>query len=636
MSLFSGPRGGYLRFEGGRLLLDTAFCGRALAEVLVDGRPAGPWEPAADGRWESDCGELRLSAAAEEGGWRLALRNAGSAPLRLGSATFARWKPESFRPGLDAGLHRELVHGGSYRDTGCGVKCVGERTALLPNSQPSSLFALYGRETGAALLLGVVPPLGAELCTVRTLHAEPHMEGAFGFEVLMDLQCTLEPGTGISVSTLAVLEGPDPLALLSAYGDLWSRCRDGRAIRPRTVGWNSWDAYSGAVTRAHMDANIAAAERLFPGAVRTFVIDEGWEQQWGGWVPNSKLGDLREFCRSVRERGATPGIWTAPLLVNAYHPLFLDRPDWFARGDDGQIRIDSYAYGPMAYLDPTREDVLEHLRELFTRLRSWGFGYFKVDFTQCVLLASGFSDGRVGRGDLLRRAFRAVRQAVGEEAALVSCGAPFESVAGIADAARISGDIHVYWTHVMRNAAAFSVRWWMQGRLWNNDPDFLVVRGPDTARPPFGKHVPVRPADPASMWMAGRVFDENEARAYALLVHLAGGETVLSDGLDLLNGTGRDIVSRAMGARGKPGVPEDLFHTEQVLPRIWISRGSDDAVVGLFNWLDVPARVDFRPEDHGLDGVAMDFWTGKRVPALPARQPRRSALALVYGKGIGG
>ena len=79
----------------------------------------------------------------------------------------------------------------------------------------------------------------------------------------------------------------------------------------------------------------------------------------GQWqVPRGPGGLLpaREIARGI------PWIWTAPLLVNIYNPLYLEKPEWFAERADGQVQTDSYSYGPMAYLDRTVPEVIEHLR----------------------------------------------------------------------------------------------------------------------------------------------------------------------------------------------------------------------------------------------------------------------------------
>lgn len=624
-----------LRFDEGSLLLTAPWGGEARATILVnDEAVTAEWGRDPEGRPSCQHGPWRLTVLAGAGGaLALEVANTSAAPAALRTVCFGRFAPAAFTPPLETWRFRELIHGGSFEQLASGVKGVGRKAFGLDFIAPSGLLTVYQQEDGPALLLGALPPSSCAFCEFITLHSEPHLEGSFGVEIRHRFECQVPAGRAVRTSPVVALAGPEGTGLLQQYGELWVELQGGGPARPPCVGWNSWDFYSGAVTREALDENLAAAVELFGDALQVFCIDEGWEQQWGAWEPNPKFPQgLAGFCAHVKAAGRVPGIWTAPLLVNTYNPLFLAHPEWFAARADGQLRTDSYSYGPMAYLDTTQPAVLDHLRGLFRRLREAGFGYFKVDFTQCILRAERFADPSVGRADLVRRAFAAIREAIGEDAYLLACGAPYESVTGLVDGVRTTGDIHIYWGHVLRNAQALAARWWMTGRLWNGDPDFLVVRGPETAGAPYGRRQVVTPLGPDGGWLAGREFSEPEARAYALLVHLSGGDVILGDPLRRLYPAALEMVRRVLRPR-PAAIPIDLFSSDQDLPRTWISRGESDTVVGLFNWSEYTAGLDFDPAAHGLAGTPRDFWTDEPVPALPARLHRRSCLALRYARG---
>ena len=620
-----------ITIEDGALRLQCPWSTAAEGEILVNGEPVREeWKPEAAGQWHCRVGPWQLALEEPAKGLLLLeLTNMNPEPVGLDTVHFARWRPQAFSPPLPTESFRELLHGGSFGNLASGVKCVGRKTAGLDAVASSSVLTVYQRDDGTALLLGVLPPVGEAFSELVTLHDEPHLEGDFGFEIRHQFGCEVEPGASVRTAPIVALSGSSGTDLMAEYGELWHQRLERKPRRRPMTGWNSWDYYAGAVTRPVMDENLSAARELLGDGSHVLVIDEGWEQQWGTWEANAKFpGGLEDFARHVGDEGWTPGIWTAPLLVNTYNPLYLEKPEWFAARADRQVQADSYSYGPMAYLDVTRPEVLDHIEGIFRRLRGLGFEYFKVDFCHCILAAERFCDRGVGRADLIRRAFAAIRLAIGQDAYLVSCGAPYESVVGLADAVRSTGDIHIHWGHVLRNAAALSVRWWMQGKLWNCDPDFLVVRGPDTALPPYAKRKVVGPLGLETGWLAGREFSEMEARTYALLVHLTGGDVILSDPLRQLRPEGLDILRAVRTPRAAAAVPVDLFESEQDLPRIWISRTEEDTLVGLFNWSDKPARVDFDPAHHGLRGQPVDFWTGQPVQNLPTRMARRSSVAL--------
>ena len=367
------------------------------AATLVDGQPVSPWTAVAEDRCRGQAGPWRVEAvAAGHGSVRLEVTNTGNEILTLGTVTVARWRAEAFQPALEAGDFREFVHGGSFLNMSCGVKVVGRKTHWVDHAAPSSMVAVYQRDDGQALLLGVLPELGDGFAEFATLHAEPHLDGAFGWEARQIFQRTVAPGETVRCSPVTALRGTDGTRLLARYGALW-RERHAPSDRPTQIGWNSWDHRAGAVTRASIDENLAAARRLFGDALKVFCIDEGYEVQWGTWAANAKFPEgLADYCRHVRANGGIPGVWTAPLLVNTYNPLYFEHPDWFAGRADGQVQIDSFAYGPMAYLDVTRNDVLDHIRGVFRSLKEAGFAYFKVDFSHCILKATRFADPSVG------------------------------------------------------------------------------------------------------------------------------------------------------------------------------------------------------------------------------------------------
>ncbi|MBT3287121.1 MAG: hypothetical protein HN380_07220 [Victivallales bacterium] len=621
-----------LDIVGNALVLQTPWQAAALpAETAIDGHAAGPWQTETPSCCTSAAGPWQLAVdLAGHGSVRLSITNASAGTLTLGTAIVARWRPEAFAPALVAGDFREFIHGGSFLAMNCGVKVVGRKLMSLDHAAPSSMVTVYQHDDGTALLLGVLPGLGDGFAEFATLHAEPHLDSAFGWEARQVFQRTVAPGETVLCSPMTAFSGSDGTRLLTAYGELW-RERNAPRERPIQVGWNSWDHHAGAVTRASIDENLAASRRLFGDTMKVFCIDEGYEVQWGTWAPNAKFPEgLADYCRHVKANGGVPGIWTAPLLVNCYNPLYFEHPEWFAERADGQVQTDAFAYGPMAYLDVTRDDVLDHIRAVFEGLRALGFEYFKVDFCHCILKATRFSDPSVGRAALIRRAFETIREGIGPEPYLLGCGAPYESVYGSVDAVRTTGDIHIFWGHILRNAAMFAARYWMQGNLWNCDPDFLVVRGPETAAPPYGRRQITTPMGPDGGWISGREFNEAEARAYALLVHLTGGDVILGDHLPALFENGVEMLRKTLQPRPDAAVPVDLFTTEQDLPRIWISRGEEDTLVGLFNWTEKPAHLAFDPAEHGLAGRPVDFWTDEPVPALPSRLPRRGSLALRY------
>jgi hypothetical protein len=325
-------------------------------------------------------------------------------------------------------------------------------------------------------------------------------------------------------------------------------------------------------------------------------------------------------------------------MVNRYTQLYRERPAWFALDAIGQVAVKAYSYGPMSFLDVTLPEVRQWLFDTFKRLRGEGFEYFKVDFTQEILNAVKFHDASVGRGQIVRLIFQTVREAIGEDAYLLACGAPYQSVTGLVDASRASADIHNFWGHVLRNVGAIASRYWQHRKLWNNDPDFVIARSGETANSKYlNKDMPYAPFEYKEFWMKGREMNEREIRAYLLFIYLSAGDMMLSDDLPDLKENAvhmiKRILERPLGAAARP---VDLFDNHAGLPSIYVAREKDFAVVGVFNWEEDRKEVKLVPEDLGIGNLSdiKTFWDGKAVSAkngaISLSLPPRSCEAYVF------
>ncbi len=565
-------------------------------------------------------------------------KNKAKAAVSLKSVSII-FDPKKMESPLSCADWMEFIHTHNFEKP-CGVKRVGLAGTYLPsNPESAMLYLLRSRRTGCALLLAALPPHHGDFTRFKARHDAPHQEGTFGVEITFILDCLVKPGTTVRTSSICCAVGDDPHVLLAEYGEKWRKAL-GSPLKPKTVGWNSWDYFSGAVTAADIHRNHDAMRKLFTIKAPRIVIDEGYEPRWGVWQANWKFPEgLKGFCARVSKGGGVPGVWTAPLMVNSYTDFYRDHPECFGRNAEGAIATKLYSYGPMAFLDPTHPKSAEFLDGVFRSLKKDGFRYFKVDFTQEVLNATVFSDRAVPRGGIIRRAFEIIRNAIGKDAYLLACGASYESVTGLVDACRTTGDIHNFWSHVMANAAGMAGRYWMQGNLWNNDPDFLIVRTPETCSlPRMNREFPPRPFNAADYWLAGRELNYEEAKVYALLIHLSGGDVFLSDDLPTLNKKGIGLLTKALERPlTAPAVPLDLFESHHSLPAVWLAEEKNRYVLGIINWQEDPAEISASLEELGVESFTQitNFWDGKEAKGcgdgeiLAVLEPRTCAAFVI-------
>ena len=202
-------------------------------------------------------------------------------------------------------------------------------------------------------------------------------------------------------------------------------------------------------------------------------IDDAWQAEVGDWLELSgRFASLGDLAGRIRAAGRRPGVWLAPFLATARAAVAREHPDWFPSWAgvnwNAELRgMDLSRPGPRAYL-----------RETFDRLRALGFDYFKIDFLYAGALSANLEAYRSG--------LRLIRDAIGEDAYLLGCGAPILPSVGLVDAMRVSADIALHYEpsdgpdpcQPSQVGAELSTvgRAWQHGRFWVNDPDCIVAR----------------------------------------------------------------------------------------------------------------------------------------------------------------
>lgn len=327
-------------------------------------------------------------------------------------------------------------------------------------------------------------------------------------------------GTALLISADgAVVEPPTPGSLDEALRRAGDRFGPGRTaeIAP---GWCSWYYHFGDVTADDIVCSVDEAARLeLP--IETFQIDDGYEAGIGDWLePSRRFGSVADTVAAIRAAGRRAGIWTAPFLVGERSRLAREHPDWLV----GEADAGENWNQRLRVLDVTHPEAAEHLEAVFATFAALGIDYHKLDF-----MYAGALPGR-RREDVTplaayREGLRIIRLGAGEGATLVGCGAPLLPSIGLVDAMRVGPDVlgepgrGADDTRAAINKAlqATQARAWMNGRLWVNDPDCLVVRPEIPERETWAAHV----------------------TAY-------GGLVVSSDRLDKLDECGIELTRNAM------------------------------------------------------------------------------------------
>ncbi len=407
---------------------------------------------------------------------------------------------------------------------------------------------------------------------------------------------------------------------------------------PAHAAWNSWDHYRLTVTEDDILENLAELKKhaWLRDLVRYVIIDDGWEARTGDWEPNGKFGRGMDWLAGeIRAAGFLPGMWAAPFFAEAGSRIYDEHPEYCVQYEGAPYR--PYAlvgcgspWGDRAYLDPTRPEVADHIYQLWRKFYGWGYRYFKTDFLANPWKLNRKSDnpdappdrpepdfsGTLGLHDRAlglhlghRRCMTAIRSAIGEDSFWLGCGSVWATGAGLMDASRVSADITITWKSLVKCGRNAFLNQHAHGRIWLNDPDFLVVRGRDTGTPEQLADFQTEEINQSKPKYPD-AFTLDEARMWAAITALSGGMVVLSDRIKWLNEAGLDILKtiapRLSGATGR------VLAWEGDLPRVVLQESPKGRLLGLFNWNEseqAPASAD---EAAALPEASWrDLWSGK-------------------------
>ncbi|SMO31953.1 hypothetical protein SAMN06265350_10123 [Solitalea koreensis] len=379
-----------------------------------------------------------------------------------------------------------------------------------------------------------------------------------------------------------------------------------------------------------------AATKLKPYDLGVIQIDDQWQD--GG----SFNGPLRGFDRvnpkgaypngmastanAIKQSGFTAGIWWMPFARNHQDPEYKDRQDWFARRMDGSPYETKWGG---TSLDITNPQVQQHLKHVAGTLHNWGFNYFKMDglwtgtVTEQVYINDGYKDDQMGNCkplydssktqiEAFRMGLNLLRETVGSEVFFSGCCVSqnmrsFGASIGLVDAMRVGPDFNHDGQGIRTGAIRASRLYFLNGRVWWNDPDPSIIRESGAAT-----------ADGACKGIGSLT----RARLLPSWVALSKQFFLSSDWLPDLSEDRLDIMKRCMASHQGIARPIDAF--DKTLPSIWLATdehtGVQRNVLGLFNWDTASQKIGCKSAWAGLPAnneyYAFDFWDNKVLPNI--------------------
>ena len=503
-----------------------------------------------------------------------------------------------------------------------------ERDSDVTGDMSRLMTALYLPGTESGVFFGAVPA-GERLFYSAFQLSRTHLSGDW------EVGIHLAPGETVAVGKVMLYAGDELDRALAEFAGMFGTPRPAPEL-VKNAGWNSWDYYLWQVSAEAVRENMQyiADTPWLRERIKYIVLDDGWQHAWGEWYANHRFpGGMKKMADEIAAAGFVPGIWVGPFLETSQGQTATSKPELLIRRRETGLPVTMSGGSPRSLcLDPTHPGTHELLRKVFGRLREAGYRYFKTDFLWYAISAvrshgGAYHDPEVPPMEALRNAMQTVREAIGEDSILVGCGGFIPEIGvGIYDSCRTSQDISSYWSNVLAIARDLSVKSVFSGKAWENDYDFLVVRGRETAKErrinvykDLNVFVPTKPYKPFTLRSGPTIQTVNEARVWASLVLISGGSLVLADRLSMLNEAGLQLVRTVCEyATGAVGRPLDLFC--EGVPSVWLAETPSTRLLALFNWGDVPTVVDPLPFLERADvnaRSAYEIWTQTEMPLSP-------------------
>ena len=389
---------------------------------------------------------------------------------------------------------------------------------------------------------------------------------------------------------------------------------------PPAPGWNSWDYYRWTITEKEVlkNAEFIARDPVLSRHIKRIIIDDGWQYCYGEWEANPLFpGGMKSLAAEIRALGFTPGLWLAPGIIEPHCRIAQLDYDMLGQSIGGQPALVYECMKRHGFvLDPTVAKSRKFLRELFDKCCNWGYEYFKLDFIEKVMNAPRFADRSVPRSRIIAKLMEPITEGVAGRAEIMGCNYPFMAGNTFVSAVRTGSDIQSDWKNIRGNSLNSAFRYWMNKRLWINDPDFALCRGVDTtdAREKLAPMLIGVEAQSKYNDFYTKTFCSttlSEQQILLSLVLMTGGAVNLSDDLTLLNAAGLDLARKVVSAEsGAAAVPLDLFRASY--PQFYLQKLAHGGRLLVINWADQEQEIVLPPELNGiLPESAVDFWSGK-------------------------
>ena len=381
-------------------------------------------------------------------------------------------------------------------------------------------------------------------------------------------------GEFITCQKMVMLSGNNPASLLDTYAELikkYNNIPDRKPFPRYAVGAN-WHYYGPTMTEKQLDEELAViVDQKIP--LDVYQLDDGWQKDYGDWQHNTKWpSGMKAAADKIKAAGLIPGIWITPFLCGNVE-IADKHPDWLLRDVSGNALTMKIGPIPFRIFDPSHPECAKWIKSYLKEIYSWGYRYYKIDFTRCLFLdpAAVPFDRSITLLELYRNGITLLRETLGEECCLNLCGGHEGATIGLADVTRTGSDTYGDWA---KSYGAWTriqqcvMRGWMSP-FRMGDPDASIMR---INREPLSDKLDFTPHRyvPDYSELSKGSLNDDEASTFILNQFLCGGIAEIGERLPDLQPERLRLLHKIIPACGTPAEPLDFF--QQPLPRFYKTR----------------------------------------------------------------
>lgn len=469
-----------------------------------------------------------------------------------------------------------------------------------PKNDMKDVFLAKNKATGININIGLLT--AHRFFTIIRLNGDT-------VSVHTDLECKpLVKGDILNLEKFIFGTENENSFLEKRYAPLVAKYNNAIPLESVPSGWCSWSCYYRNVDEEKITNCVEDITKI--KGTDLFQIDDGW--QFDGTFPGDWHIDadkfpkgLSDIIKKCNDAGITFGLWLSPFLVNE-NSRYYDEVKHLVRTD--LIAGNSNQTNTIRPFDLDNPEFYKKLYDTYHYLSyEMGVKYYKLDF----LIFGYFSFHSTirfksdYRSALFRKVIATIREAVGSDAIMLSCGSPIIECAGIFDAQRESRDIicpksngdPFYWQHWsnIKNASKTVLyRYFYNNVVFRNDPDGAVLRDYDI----------------------GDGFDcsYSEAKYWSTIVAFSGGLVLANDEIRNLSKPRQELFTKLLPPLGISGRAVDMFEYPAPTSAI-IEASKTTKYIAKFNLSDKFENITVSLSDYGIDGEKLVFncWDAKFV-----------------------